>query len=335
MADCLLDLVLRPGESGLPPVQVTLTVVAPVGALLGGDQPCEVDGQVVPAELVRALLAALTGQRADASDTDTAAADTTAADGEATDTTAADAESAQAASEGAEASNPEAASGGGDFLGWEARQQAELEAWWAQMERRVLAGEFDPDPDDTVPDAVLLRWLDQDGPPPEESPPDQAPPPDAPADKRPSAHRGDPGDGWWARADRAVDHASTALLGLERALGHARRTVATAQRADDADEAAWAAGPAGRVTAASDVLTQLAAATDTARADLAALLAATAGGGLTDRPRIALTDAAGGALLALTDLPALHRAARTGTGLGAPAAAAGYRPSVALDRHVR
>ncbi|MGY1668957.1 HNH endonuclease signature motif containing protein, partial [Geodermatophilus sp. SYSU D00696] len=199
----------------------------------------------------------------------------------------------------------------------------------AQMERRVLAGEFDPDPDDTVPDAVLLRWLDQDGPPPEESPPD------APAAERSSAHRGDPGDGWWARADRAVDQASTALLGLERALGHARRTVATARRADTTDEATWAASPAGRVSAAPDVLTQLAAATEQACADLAALLAATAGGGLTDRPRIALTDAAGGALLALTDLPALHRAARTGTGLGAAAASPGYRPSAALDRHVR
>src|SRR3712207_2815372 len=61
MADCLLDLVLRPGESGLPPVQIVLSVVAPVGALLGGDQPGEIDGHVVPAEVVRALLAALTG----------------------------------------------------------------------------------------------------------------------------------------------------------------------------------------------------------------------------------------------------------------------------------
>ncbi|MGY1670681.1 DUF222 domain-containing protein [Geodermatophilus sp. SYSU D00710] len=315
MADCLLDLVLRPGETGLPPVQVTLTVVAPVGALLGGDAACEVDGQVVPAELVRALLAALTGHRADA---------TTGTAG--TDAIATDTEPAQAASEGAEVSDPQPASGGDDVLGWEAREQAELEAWWARMERRVLAGEFDAEPppcyvDDEPPDCLY-------GPPPDSG--DDPPPHTSP----------DPGDtpspdGWWARADHAVDQASTALLGLERALGHARRTVATAQRADAADEATWAAGSAGRITAAPDVLTQLAAATDTARADLAALLAATSGGGLADRPRLALTHAAGGALLALTDLPALHRAARTGTGLAAPAASPGYRPSAALDRHVR
>jgi hypothetical protein len=39
MVDCLLDLVLRPGETELPPVQVLLTVVASLGTLLGGDQP--------------------------------------------------------------------------------------------------------------------------------------------------------------------------------------------------------------------------------------------------------------------------------------------------------
>ncbi|MGY1782609.1 hypothetical protein [Geodermatophilus sp. SYSU D01036] len=68
-ADCLLDLVLRPGEDGLPPVRVRLDVVAPVGALLGEDQPCEIDGQVVPAEVVRALLTALTGTRRSAPST--------------------------------------------------------------------------------------------------------------------------------------------------------------------------------------------------------------------------------------------------------------------------
>ena len=59
MLDCLAELVLRPGESGLPPVQALLTVVASVGTLAGGDAPGEIDGQPVPAELVRALLSAL------------------------------------------------------------------------------------------------------------------------------------------------------------------------------------------------------------------------------------------------------------------------------------
>ena len=39
MVDCLLDLVLRPGESDLPVVRAQVTVVAPVATLLGGDQP--------------------------------------------------------------------------------------------------------------------------------------------------------------------------------------------------------------------------------------------------------------------------------------------------------
>ncbi|MGY1605869.1 DUF222 domain-containing protein [Geodermatophilus sp. SYSU D00700] len=311
MADCLLDLVLRPGESGLPPVQVTLTVVAPVGALRGGDQPCEVDGQVVPAELVRALLAALTGHRADASDTDTGdtAADT-AADGEATGTTAADTEPA-----GTDTALGVDAVGAGAPL----TEDEHFARWAEELEARILAGEFDARPGPC--------YLDEDLPP--DDPPDAHATADADEVATP-----DP-DGWWARADRAVDHASTALLGLERALGHARRTVATARRADAADEATWARSAAGRVSAAPDALTALTAATDTARADLAALLAATAGGGLADRPRIALTHAAGGALLALTDLPALHRAHRRGHGLAAPGPAAGYRPSAALDRHVR
>ena len=59
MVDCLLDLVLRPGETDLPPVQVLLTMVASVGTLAGGDAPGEIDGHVVPAEMIRQLLAAL------------------------------------------------------------------------------------------------------------------------------------------------------------------------------------------------------------------------------------------------------------------------------------
>jgi hypothetical protein len=59
MADCLVDLVLRPGEHGMAPVQAQLTVVAAVQTLLGGDEPGEVDGDLVPAALVRELAVTL------------------------------------------------------------------------------------------------------------------------------------------------------------------------------------------------------------------------------------------------------------------------------------
>ena len=337
MADCLLDLVLRPGESGLPPVLVTLDVVAPVGALLGGDQPCEIDGQVVPAEVVRALLAALTGQQVTVRDTeatDAKAADAEAAESQPVDDTSA----ADTAPAGSAPAQDASAAAGATHLGtdsaeelppglpdWEAAELAALDAWWSDLQRRVAAGEFDADPAPSYSDDL--------------GPPDLGPPPDAPPDDEPAEHPTQspepPTDGWWARADRAVDQASDALVILERALGHARRTVATAERADAADEAAWAGSPAGRVTAAPDSFTALAAASDDARELLADLLGRTAGGGLADRPRLVLTDALSGAMLALTDLPALRRAARNGTGLTAPRQTAGYRPGAALDRHVR
>jgi hypothetical protein len=40
----MADLLLRPGAADRPPVQVSLTVVAPAAVLLGGDEPGEVDG---------------------------------------------------------------------------------------------------------------------------------------------------------------------------------------------------------------------------------------------------------------------------------------------------
>jgi hypothetical protein len=55
MADCLLDLVLRPEETQLPAVAAQVTVVAPVATMVGGDQPAEVADTPVPAEMVRAL----------------------------------------------------------------------------------------------------------------------------------------------------------------------------------------------------------------------------------------------------------------------------------------
>ena len=77
-------------------------------------------------------------------------------------------------------------------------------------------------------------------------------------------------------------------------------------------EAAWQASAPRRVSAAGDALAALAAAADSQREDLAALLTATTGGGLADRPRIAVTDAVTGALLALTDLPELRRTGNCG-----------------------
>ncbi|MCZ2839385.1 HNH endonuclease signature motif containing protein [Modestobacter sp. VKM Ac-2985] len=59
MVDCLVDLILRPGDHGLAPVQAQLTVLATVRTLLGGDDPGEISGDVVPAEMVRALARAL------------------------------------------------------------------------------------------------------------------------------------------------------------------------------------------------------------------------------------------------------------------------------------
>src|SRR5215208_6899750 len=53
MADCLAELILRPGVN--PPVQIGLTLVAGVDTMAGGDQPAELDGQPIPAILAREL----------------------------------------------------------------------------------------------------------------------------------------------------------------------------------------------------------------------------------------------------------------------------------------
>ncbi|MGY1738208.1 DUF222 domain-containing protein [Geodermatophilus sp. SYSU D00684] len=55
MADVVADLVLRPGEHGLPPVTIALTLVATLETMLGGAEPGQVDGHVVPADVVREL----------------------------------------------------------------------------------------------------------------------------------------------------------------------------------------------------------------------------------------------------------------------------------------
>ncbi|MGX5657256.1 DUF222 domain-containing protein [Geodermatophilus nigrescens] len=355
MADALLDLVLRPGEHGLSPVQVVLTVVAPVGALLGGDQPCEIDGQIVPAEVVRALLAALTGARVTAEDAATEDAPAPAEDTATEDTAVEDTAVERPAAGDPEDTVPDVpADATAETLadGWDEPIPAEvLERWAAEEDARtadhILAGRDDP-----IPERVLIRWAAEEDarvagqPPPGWSPPrddldpdDHADHPEDRADDDPDPPPDRPGppepDGWWARADHAVNDAGAALLDAEQAIGRARRLVATAESADTADETAWAGSPAGRVTAAADAITTLTAATHDARLDLADLLDRTAGGGLADRPRIAVTHALTRALLALTDLPDLRRATRAGTGLHAPSETDRYRPAAALDRHVR
>ena len=108
---------------------------------------------------------------------------------------------------------------------------------------------------------------------------------------------------WWRAAEAAVGMAGRSLRRADEAMRRARRLVRAASRADAADEAEWEAGPGRRVTDAEDALAALAACTEEQRNWLADLLLTTAGGGLVERPRIALTDALSGTLLALTDLP--------------------------------
>ncbi|MDP9427701.1 MAG: HNH endonuclease, partial [Actinomycetota bacterium] len=129
MVDALVELVLRPGEGELPPVRVLLTVVASVATLLGGDAPGEVDGEVVGAEMVRQLVRAFAGR----GPIGAAAAD---------------------AGDAAAAPVP-----------WQETEQAELAAWWDEVERRVLAGELpdEPewDPDPLPADAAPEYWPPQ------------------------------------------------------------------------------------------------------------------------------------------------------------------------------
>lgn len=293
MADCLLDLVLHPGKTDLPTVRAQLTLVAPVPTMLGGDQPGEIGGEPVPAELVRALAHAF-ALIPDDPEADSAGPP------------------AQAPSDD-EADDDEADDDEADAVGWGGEEDPpleELERWWALeavWTREPAPGSGDGSGDDPVP----------------------IPPPPVPGrvpDTEPS---------WWAAADRAVDAASATLLALDRQLAAARRVVETAQIADATDRENWEHSPAGRITAAPDVLQALAHASREQRAALARLLDATGGGGLVDRPRIAVTDALTGALLALTDARQLRARAGNNQGLGPPSPSPGYRPGSALDRHVR
>ncbi|WP_158550701.1 HNH endonuclease signature motif containing protein [Geodermatophilus sp. TF02-6] len=395
MVDCLLDLVLRPGENDLPPVQVLLTVVASIGTLLGGDAPGEVDGQLVPAEMVRRLARAFAGldPRPTATDAGPAGSDTAAPAGTSAATTSGGAGpdlSAGTTADTATASDgdPDDPEGGPVDRARDQLSADEFDRWLDELTGRAFGdapasgeagwpsghpsepGWWGPDPRVGLTDVNDLAeatgrdesWASDrpsvggplGGDPPTGASPEGvgAPPPDHPAFDGDGAESAG-GGGWWAAADRAVEDAGTAVHAARLALGAAERLVRTAQRADAADEAAWQASAAGRVTAAGDALGALAAATDTQREELAALLAATAGGGLAERPRIALVDAVSGALLALTDLPGLRRAGACGRpacrrhpercghdlsgrpGLGPPGPTPVYRPDAELDGYGR
>jgi hypothetical protein len=345
MLDCLMDLVLRPGESDLPPVQVLLTVVASLATVAGGDQPDEIDGQPVPAELIRQFLRALDAGVDPATAPTAPAVMTTDVAGPAGEVIWAD-----------------------DVVSdrvWEEFVHREAAAWGAELERRVLAGEFDdplpPGPGYGDPPVVDETGWPDDAPPDEALPgeglPGEAlrndPMRDEPMPGDPPAGSGVAEGGWWASADRAVDEAGLAIRRADEALAHAHRMVSTAAVADADDEAIWQNGAGGRLTNAGTALEALRSCTATQRAQLAALFDRTAGGGLAERPRVALTDALSGALLGLADLPALRRAGSCGApacrrdparcthdltgrpGLGPPGPTDGYRPSAALDRWVR
>jgi hypothetical protein len=343
MADCLLGLVLRPRETDIAPVQVLLTVVASLGTIAGSDEAGEIDGHTVPAEMVREFVRGL-GTGGSESRHDPSGGE-------------------QLQSGSAVRSEPESPSArprdsADQSTPWQQTEQQELERWWVEVERRVLAGELGDGPHPGCDPTAAEGWL---APAPPSDPPEWLDAPaSTPTEGTPRA-ASDPmpavvppnGEGWWAAADRAVDHAAQVARRAEEAMAHARRLVRDASTVDAADEEAWQAGPGGRAGDAVDALALLRAATDAQRQDLAHLLSLTGGGGLADRPRIALTDALSGALLALTDLPALRRTGTCGTsdcrrhpescahdltgrpGLEPPGPTDAYRPSAALDRWVR
>ncbi len=366
LVDCLLDLVLRPGEAGVPPVAALLTIVASVHTALGGDAAGEVDGKPVPAEMARQLVRAFAGLHPTLPGDDPATDDPDDAAAPEDDAVAADVEM-QPADVRADATCPvvgavEPVDSEGDPIERAAQEfsAADFDRWLDELVRDGFGD--DPTPGglgwepgvppgpaewDAGPWHDPCQWLDDLG--------HDLPEPDAEHSPPPHAHApaAAPGAGWWATADRAVEDAGTAVLAARLALSAAERMVRTAQRADAVDEAAWQTGAAGRVSAAADALTALATAADAQREDLAALLLATDGGGLADRPRIAVTDAVSGALLALTDLPELRRIGSCGApacrrrpeacdhdltgrpGLGAPGPTPAYRPAAALDRFTR
>ncbi|MGY1886718.1 DUF222 domain-containing protein [Blastococcus sp. SYSU DS0753] len=378
MADCLLDLVLRPEQNELPAVQAQLTVVAGVRTLLGGDQPGEIGGEPVPAEVVRALARALGLLPGPAPDPCEEGA-TTAADGH-SPTGDGRADSRPEDAHGTDSSPDDVCPTDAWPLHTRATEWREAdERWWAEVEARALRGEWGG-ADYTPEDELLRRWAEEarfeawleaagafsepapdpeaEGSPdpglePQHGPgPDPEPDPGPGTEVEPGTDDGD-SSSHWANAHGSLQAAADALLGLDRAIGRARRMVADAQRADRQDESAWLRSAAGRVTRAPSDLDACADAGESRRAALAALLDASSGGTLVDRPRIAVVDELTGALLALTDSRELRRLAHCGDaacrraptrcthdltgrpGLDPPGPTDGYRPGAALDRYIR
>ena len=337
MADCLMDLVLRPGKTDLAPVQAHLTVVAAVSTLLGGDEPGEIAGEVVPDELVRALARAL-GPLPPAGDADGAGQG--APDDQAHDAEPGSTDEATSSREAVPASL-DADNAGADLLALPPPEASALERalgeWWRGVERRARDEDWGAEP---------------------ARPPDGRP---VSYEYEPTHHPGrrrrpamNPADATVRSAvDQAVTAAGRAQLEFDRAVRRATAAVRRAELADAADEAAWQASRAGRTSAAADSIEALAVAGAEQRAVLARLLDATAGGALAERPRIAVVDALTGSLLALTDSHELRRTAACGRpacrrrparcchdlrgrpGLGPPPPTEGYRPGSALDRYLR
>ena len=157
MVDVLMDLVLRPGESLLPPVQAQLTLVAGIRTLLGGGAPGQVGGDVVPAEMIRALARALglldltmPGATADA-------APDSAAD--ATPSTAPEAAPDTAPTPSGRPAGAWDPTGLPDDT-WPEQARADFERWEAEIDARALAGVWGGE-DDPPPDVQQAWWEEE------------------------------------------------------------------------------------------------------------------------------------------------------------------------------
>jgi len=348
MADVLCELILRPGHLSPPVIQAQLLIVASVETLAGGDQPGEVDGQTVPAEMVRHLARAF----GLVPDTAAEAAPTPpATDDDVPDRLQPPLNPPVDAPAGYRVADPQ--------TGW--RDAAPWEREWLESIER--AGAFSDVPAGAEAERRFLEeiWALEAGvpvqtpaaPAPAPSParPSHAPAPSPKTTPSPDERRTPPAD--WSVADTAVRSASAAVEEARRAVALADRQVEAAEHRAADDEDSWAASAAGQVTGAADSVRALAAASTEQRAAIAGLLTRTSGGGLADRPRVAVVDALSGTLLALTDATELRRLAHCGRsacarrtrvcthdlpdtpGLAPPPETGGYRPSAALDRFIR
>ncbi|MEI4270288.1 DUF222 domain-containing protein [Klenkia sp. LSe6-5] len=306
MLDVVLDLVLRPGSSSVPAVQISLTVVAALETLLGADIPGDIGGHLVPAAEIRALIDLLTGiplaDDHDAEAGDEAGdrahhehhdeADARAGDPQTEYLQADDVEQcAAAAAEAAEAGDPRATAARGE------PPPLDDATYWAMVDQLVAAA---PDADDMWFDPDDPLWPDH----------DTWPCDDTSAGDTVGTH------------PVAPDDACPGRVGPARPTDHSASPTTQSSAGTGAETALDAL----RVAAPADVA---------ALRGLLAATRATTGGGLTHRPRIALTHALTGALVSLTDLAGLQKAAATGTGLGPPPDTDGYHPAAALERHVR